>query len=210
MPLCCRTGTSSDQQVTSLLFVRRVYCIVSCSFLHAHSAACAIPFAIPSHLPLLLSTRPCQTPTLGFCVERHDVIVQFKPEPFWTVVPTIDFDSRLLKLTWERGRVFDHGVGVYFESVVGKEKRARYVWLLHQLPLLSHHMRSLARLQIVVLLIACCWSACLLCASYSFSFVRLSVALPRTLPATRSLTHQVAFIHPHPHTSTPTTTQNHT
>jgi len=30
---------------------------------------------------------PLQTPTLGFCVERHQAIVSFQPEPFWVVRP---------------------------------------------------------------------------------------------------------------------------
>lgn len=35
----------------------------------------------------VVSYGPCQTPTLAFCVERHQRIAAFQPEPFWVVRP---------------------------------------------------------------------------------------------------------------------------
>ena len=35
----------------------------------------------------VVSYGPCQTSTLNFCVERHQRITAFQPEPFWSLQP---------------------------------------------------------------------------------------------------------------------------
>lgn len=56
----------------------------------------------------LISFGPCQTPTLGFCVERHDQIQTFKPEPYWVLqVTVLTSDKRVITLNYQTGRIFD-------------------------------------------------------------------------------------------------------
>lgn len=59
------------------------------------------------------SYGPCQTPTLGFCVQRHLDITTFKPEKFWALHPYIIHQGYELKLQWERHRLFDSDVGSF-------------------------------------------------------------------------------------------------
>ncbi|XP_041366537.1 DNA topoisomerase 3-beta-1-like [Gigantopelta aegis] len=67
----------------------------------------------------LISYGPCQTPTLGFCVERHDRIQSFKPEPYWVIeVQVTHPDGKVLKLDWERVRIFDKEVAQMFVNII--------------------------------------------------------------------------------------------
>ena len=58
----------------------------------------------------MVSYGPCQTPTLGFCVDRHDEIQSFQPEKYWVVNVEIEKGGKRFTLDWGRGRVFDQEV----------------------------------------------------------------------------------------------------
>lgn len=73
----------------------------------------------------LISFGPCQTPTLGFCVERHDKISSFKPEPYWVLNAKVSTSQdRLLNLDWDRVRLFDNEVANLYLSMVKTKKEA--------------------------------------------------------------------------------------
>uniref|UniRef100_A0A7N0TSD1 DNA topoisomerase n=1 Tax=Kalanchoe fedtschenkoi TaxID=63787 RepID=A0A7N0TSD1_KALFE len=66
----------------------------------------------------VISYGPCQTPTLGFCVQRYLQITTFKPEKFWIVRPYILQGGYDLQLDWERGKLFDSEVAAMFQKLV--------------------------------------------------------------------------------------------
>jgi DNA topoisomerase-3 len=71
-----------------------------------------------------ISYGPCQTPTLGFCVDRHDEIAQFEPETYWRVVPIVEKGMTKIPLEWARERVFDHQVAHLFAGLVKQDNFA--------------------------------------------------------------------------------------
>lgn len=78
----------------------------------------------------LISYGPCQTPTLGFCVQRHDQIQTFKPETYWCVQVTVKTkDGQNVVLDWQRGRSFDKEVANMFLQAVKECKNAKQVQL---------------------------------------------------------------------------------
>jgi DNA topoisomerase-3 len=79
----------------------------------------------------VISYGPCQTPTLGFCVDRHDKIQSFNPEPYWQLQVKVLCDGQSVQLEWERGRLFDKEViQVFFEQV--KQVKAARVLSVQQ------------------------------------------------------------------------------
>ncbi|XP_071571471.1 DNA topoisomerase 3-beta-1-like [Temnothorax nylanderi] len=75
----------------------------------------------------LISYGPCRTPTLGFCVQRHDEIQTFKPDLYWVLQITVKFsDGQDIALSWNRVRSFDKEVATMFLSHVKKQGQATW------------------------------------------------------------------------------------
>ncbi|KAF7997780.1 hypothetical protein HCN44_009178 [Aphidius gifuensis] len=76
----------------------------------------------------LISYGPCQTPTLGFCVQRHDEIQTFKPDAYWVLQVTIKTnDNQDMILSWSRGRSFDKEIANIFLSHVKEHDKAKVI-----------------------------------------------------------------------------------
>ncbi|XP_053384624.1 LOW QUALITY PROTEIN: DNA topoisomerase 3-beta-1-like [Mercenaria mercenaria] len=75
----------------------------------------------------LISYGPCQTPTLGFCVDRHDKIQSFKPETYWVIQVQVSCEGaeRTLNLDWDRVRIFDKEVAQMFMGLIKASDTAR-------------------------------------------------------------------------------------
>ncbi|XP_030507422.2 DNA topoisomerase 3-beta isoform X1 [Cannabis sativa] len=69
----------------------------------------------------VISYGPCQTPTLGFCVQRYLQIGTFKPEKFWSVRPYILQSGYELQLDWERQKLFDLDAATMFQKLVTED-----------------------------------------------------------------------------------------
>ncbi|KAG4387589.1 hypothetical protein GLYMA_11G253100v4 [Glycine max] len=69
----------------------------------------------------VISYGPCQTPTLGFCVQRYLQINTFKPEKFWSLHPYIIQNGYEIQLEWQRGKLFDINVAMMFQKLVSED-----------------------------------------------------------------------------------------
>lgn len=74
----------------------------------------------------LISYGPCQTPTLGFVVDRHDEIQSFEAEPFWTIDVALEHAGRELTLKWSRDKLFSKDVALVFMELMKNQQQAVY------------------------------------------------------------------------------------
>ncbi|KAF9050298.1 DNA topoisomerase [Panaeolus papilionaceus] len=58
----------------------------------------------------IISYGPCQFPTLGFVVQRYNLVKQFRPEPFWYIYLSLNMNGEETKFNWDRGHIFDREV----------------------------------------------------------------------------------------------------
>jgi len=78
----------------------------------------------------VVSYGPCQTPTLGFCVERHLEIIRHTPEQYWVLDAAIQSDDANegdRVLTWTRSRLFEELAARVFLQIVKDARRLRVV-----------------------------------------------------------------------------------
>lgn len=77
----------------------------------------------------LISFGPCQTPTLGFCVDRHDKIQSFQPEPYWVLMVNVGIPGGPnLQLDWDKGREFNQNTA---KSIMNKVKSSKKAVITH-------------------------------------------------------------------------------
>nr|CCC95488.1 unnamed protein product [Trypanosoma congolense IL3000] len=75
----------------------------------------------------VVSYGPCQTPTLAFCVQRHDEILNFKPENYWKLVPTTNRFGAPVTFEWVRGRVFDELIARLIHQRLSRLRTAKVI-----------------------------------------------------------------------------------
>ena len=75
----------------------------------------------------VISYGPCQTPTLSFCVERHQAINEFQPEMFWTVHASVSISGQPVPVEWSRGRIFDEKICEFFKNLIMEHKHFKVV-----------------------------------------------------------------------------------
>lgn len=70
----------------------------------------------------IISYGPCQTPTLGFCVDRYDEIQSFKSKPYYCIDLSLEVRGRIIALTCDRGRISEKSSCDMLMQLLGHDK----------------------------------------------------------------------------------------
>ncbi|KAF7992467.1 hypothetical protein HCN44_001805 [Aphidius gifuensis] len=73
---------------------------------------------------MLISYGSCQFPTLGFVVERYLAIERFKPEPYWKIKVSDNYDNINVEFRWSRVRLFEKLPCQIYYDIVNEKKDA--------------------------------------------------------------------------------------
>ncbi|KAG5723220.1 DNA topoisomerase 3 [Termitomyces sp. T112] len=60
----------------------------------------------------VISYGPCQFPTLGFVVQKYNLVKSFVSEPFWYIYLSLTRHEEQTVFTWKRGHIFDQHVAI--------------------------------------------------------------------------------------------------
>ncbi|KAG6875307.1 hypothetical protein C0993_009864, partial [Termitomyces sp. T159_Od127] len=60
----------------------------------------------------VVSYGPCQFPTLGFVVQKYNLVKSFVSEPFWYIHLSLTRQGEETVFTWKRGHIFDRHVAI--------------------------------------------------------------------------------------------------
>ncbi|GFE55582.1 DNA topoisomerase III beta [Babesia ovis] len=74
-----------------------------------------------------ISYGPCQTPTLFFCVDRHNAILRFQAEPYYKLTGDISHNGSSIRLSWNRGHIFDKSVIQIFHKSLSNATLGRVI-----------------------------------------------------------------------------------
>lgn len=77
-------------------------------------------------LRVLINKGPCQFPTLGFVVQKWNLVKSFVSEPFWYIYLSLIRNSEEETVfTWKRGHLFDFAAAVAIYDLVLSNPLAR-------------------------------------------------------------------------------------
>ena len=70
---------------------------------------------------------PCQTPTLGFCVDQAEKIKKFVAEPYWTIETVVLEKGKEFKLKWDRGKIYNRTAVTILQARIASVQQAKVI-----------------------------------------------------------------------------------